>query len=65
MINKFKEGSIFMKKYEITFKQFEDIFTFTYDTHERFLENLHLLKGTDSIEVLEVRMNGKDITYLV
>ena len=54
-----------MKKYEITFKQFEDIFTFTYDTHERFLENLHLLKGTDSIEVLEVRMNGKDITYLV
>lgn len=54
-----------MKKYEITFKQFGDIFTFTYDTHERFLENLHLLSGTSSIEVLEVRMNGKDITHLV
>lgn len=54
-----------MKKYEITFKRAEDTFTFTYDSHERFLENLHILKGTDCIEVLEVRMNGKDITCLV
>lgn len=54
-----------MKKYEITFKQFGEIFTFTYDTHGRFLENLSLLNSSDSIEVLEVRINGKDITHLV
>lgn len=53
-------------KYEIIFKNQEGIkLTFKYESHARFFEQLRILNGSEEIEVLQVLMNGKDITFLV